>query len=295
MLANGVYCLAPDDLTGRARPSASFAVLMVAAGVLGEVSQAGLVQTRAKGLFLTDRRVELPSAWGARHMYGPLVFARPGLTRVPVVASGAQSVLALLVIFIVIGVLDGDPNRDLCFFGTAGGGMGVLILMTAASWAVPRFFRLHRRDISETLRRRAVAPWIAANLLTVVLVLTVAFYGDVLGSSNRSITGIPDSVLHRLVVLDELLISRHPGHAHHHLAYLGVRPDQQRKGVGSGLLTYAHGVLDAGEVSSYLEANHRYNRRLYLRCGYRDHGPAVLLPDGTPIWPMWRDPQDPSC
>ncbi|SDT34485.1 Amino acid transporter [Actinoplanes derwentensis] len=100
---------------------------------------------------------------------------------VPVAASLAQSALALVALLIfAIGAW--NPTTDLFFFGTVSGGLGVLILMTIASVAVVRFFR--RTPSSEIRWRRSIAPWISTVFLWIVLLITVAFFGDLLGSDN---------------------------------------------------------------------------------------------------------------
>jgi GNAT superfamily N-acetyltransferase len=99
------------------------------------------------------------------------------------------------------------------------------------------------------------------------------------------------AVFERLRLLRRLMDERHPyGPAHHHLAYLGVRPDRQRQGIGSYLLIGHHAYLHVAGIPAYLEANDPRNRQLYLRHGYTDVGAPIVLPNGIPIWPMWRPP-----
>lgn len=101
----------------------------------------------------------------------------------------------------------------------------------------------------------------------------------------------PSSATGRMAVLERLLAERHPvAPAHHHLAYLGVRPDRQGQGIGSYLLIGHHAYLHVSRTPAYLEANDPRNRALYLRHGYSDMGTPILLPGGIPIWPMWRPP-----
>jgi amino acid transporter len=100
---------------------------------------------------------------------------------VPVAASTAQSVLALLVL-IVFAIAAWNPTTDLFFFGTVSGGLGVLVLMTIAAVAVVRFFR--HGEHGETRWRRAIAPWIAVVFLSLVLLLTIAFFSVLLDTDN---------------------------------------------------------------------------------------------------------------
>jgi GNAT superfamily N-acetyltransferase len=100
----------------------------------------------------------------------------------------------------------------------------------------------------------------------------------------------------RFTAFDAALARHHPGGtAHHHLAILAVRPDQQRRGTGSLLLAAHHATLDASGIPAYLEAATVRTRRLYHRHGYvlRPDGP-IRLPGGPAMWPMWREPHPPA-
>lgn len=94
----------------------------------------------------------------------------------------------------------------------------------------------------------------------------------------------------RFQVLDELFDRHHPEEPHHHLAFLAVRPDHQGRGLGSALLADHHARLDQRRVAAYLEASCERSRDLYLRHGYQVVGEPFRLPDGPPMWPMWRPP-----
>ncbi|SCF48771.1 Acetyltransferase (GNAT) family protein [Micromonospora matsumotoense] len=91
--------------------------------------------------------------------------------------------------------------------------------------------------------------------------------------------------------LDHTLDQHHPrGVFHHYLAFLGVLPGEQSRGVGSALLRHHHAVLDAEGVPAYLEASLARSRDLYLRHAYQQRGVFHLPDDGPPLWPMWRNP-----
>ncbi|MGC5019632.1 GNAT family N-acetyltransferase [Micromonospora sp. DT47] len=89
--------------------------------------------------------------------------------------------------------------------------------------------------------------------------------------------------------LDELFEANHPHGAHHHLVFLAIAPGRQGRGIGTALLRHHHAVLDAEGVPGYLEASTERSRDLYARHGYRESEP-FRLPDGTPFFPMWREP-----
>lgn len=94
----------------------------------------------------------------------------------------------------------------------------------------------------------------------------------------------------RFRLLDELFEDNHPTEPHDHGAFLAVHPDHQGRSLGSTLLRHHHAALDATGTPAYLEASSPGSRDLYLRNGYQTREPFTL-PDGTPFWPMWRDPR----
>jgi len=91
--------------------------------------------------------------------------------------------------------------------------------------------------------------------------------------------------------LDKTFDEHHPRTFHHHLLFLGVRPNEQSRGVGSALLRHHHAHLDAEGIPAYLEASMPDNRDLYLRHAYTARDPFYLPDDGPPLWPMWREPR----
>ncbi|GGL11912.1 GNAT family N-acetyltransferase [Mangrovihabitans endophyticus] len=91
----------------------------------------------------------------------------------------------------------------------------------------------------------------------------------------------------RLHALERLLRHRHPTTAHHYLAYLGVHPAQQNRGVGN-LLLHDHLTRLDPDAPAYLEAGNPRCRRLYLRHGFTDHGEPVTTLGSPAVHPMWR-------
>ncbi|MGC4875686.1 GNAT family N-acetyltransferase [Micromonospora sp. DT43] len=89
--------------------------------------------------------------------------------------------------------------------------------------------------------------------------------------------------------LDELFAANHPHPDHHHMAFLAVQPGRQGQGLGTALMRHHHAWLDANGMPAYLEASSPRSRDLYARHGYRA-GEPFRVPDGTPFWPMWREP-----
>jgi GNAT superfamily N-acetyltransferase len=106
---------------------------------------------------------------------------------------------------------------------------------------------------------------------------------------ERRLKEVAGDAFDRACQLDAALDSHHPLEPHHYLAFLAVRPGRQSRGIGSALLDRHHARLDQAGLPAYLEANHPRNRDLYLRHGYRVRS-VIELPDGPPLWTMWRSP-----
>ena len=88
--------------------------------------------------------------------------------------------------------------------------------------------------------------------------------------------------------LDQLFEQHHPTRAHHHLAMLAVRPDQQHCGIGNALLAHHHTHLDRYAIAGYLEASSEPSRDLYVRHRYHLLADPFTTPNGARFWPMWR-------
>lgn len=83
--------------------------------------------------------------------------------------------------------------------------------------------------------------------------------------------------------------SRHPDQPHLYLAVVGVRPEQQGKGLGTSLLQPGLAHADSLGLPAYLESSNIHNVPLYERHGFAVTD-EVQLPSGPPVWLMWRPP-----
>jgi GNAT superfamily N-acetyltransferase len=82
---------------------------------------------------------------------------------------------------------------------------------------------------------------------------------------------------------------RHPSKPHWYLSVLGTDPDRQGQGLGSKLLAPVLAECDRLEIPAYLETGTERNVAFYTRHGFKVTG-TIRLPDGPPMWLMWRDP-----
>jgi len=102
-----------------------------------------------------------------------------------------------------------------------------------------------------------------------------------------SISGIKGMA--RARELGAKLTQYHPQQPHAHLAFLGVSPTAQGKGVGSAILKATLAPLDKQGMAAYLEASDQRNVALYLRHGFEVTGEFDL--PGLHFWTMLRQPQ----
>jgi amino acid transporter len=127
----------------------------------------------ARYQFALGREGVLPAAWGRTHPR----------TGAPLLGSITQSVLAICVLS-AYAAAGAEPLVYVFAWLTTIGGLGVLILMWAASAAVIAFFAKGRRK--ENLWRAYIAPFLAFLLLSVVLTATVIGFGELLQVDGNS-------------------------------------------------------------------------------------------------------------
>ncbi len=153
----------------------------------------------------------------------------------------------------------------------------------------PPYFRLsieqalHRGSVEVTEDRMAVALWFRVPPIGL----------PALDRYEERLTSIAGPRVEQFRAFDLAMGERHPhGVQHDYLGILAVHPSRQRRGLGSALLVHHHQLLDHERppAPAYLEANDLRGRALYLKHGYRDLGEPIELPDGPPIYPMWRSP-----
>lgn len=110
---------------------------------------------------------------------------------------------------------------------------------------------------------------------------------------DHELAAIAEQYAERFALFERILHDRHPGGpAHDYLMLLGARPDQQGRGLGSGLLDHRLADLDPVGMATYLVATTRRSAQgVYARAGYRPLGAPIEFPEGLQVHPLWRDPQ----
>ena len=95
----------------------------------------------------------------------------------------------------------------------------------------------------------------------------------------------------RVEFIGRLTAGIHPaGRAHEYLWMIAVRPGRQGEGLGTALIEHVLERCDGAGLPAYLEASSARSRGLYERLGFACTGGGVDLPEGPPMWPMWREP-----
>jgi len=87
-----------------------------------------------------------------------------------------------------------------------------------------------------------------------------------------------------------LVEKRHPTAPHWYLGALGTEPAKQGRGIGGALMAPVLDVCDRRGLPAYLESSKERNLAFYRRYGF-EVTDTVSLPDGPPIWLMWREPR----
>ncbi|MEU6378619.1 GNAT family N-acetyltransferase [Streptomyces sp. NPDC046909] len=112
------------------------------------------------------------------------------------------------------------------------------------------------------------------------------------GEGFRQVRAAVDPENERVEILGRLTAEIHPaGRAHEYLWMIGVTPGNQGQGLGAALIGSVTDRCDREGLPAYLEASSPRSRALYERLGFEQTGPALTLPDGPKMWPMWRDPR----
>ncbi len=90
--------------------------------------------------------------------------------------------------------------------------------------------------------------------------------------------------------LNDAMHKAHPREPHFYLEVLGTKPDEQRRGGGSAVMTAITERCDREGLAAYLENSNPRNEPFYRRHGF-DPMPVFDLPAGCPpLAPMWRQP-----
>ncbi len=85
---------------------------------------------------------------------------------------------------------------------------------------------------------------------------------------------------------------RHPVAPHYYLSVIGTDTAKQGGGIGSALLAPMLDHCDETGAAAYLESSKESNLPFYTRHGFAVKE-CIELPEGPPLWLMWREPAHP--
>jgi GNAT superfamily N-acetyltransferase len=88
----------------------------------------------------------------------------------------------------------------------------------------------------------------------------------------------------------EQISAAHPAEPHWHLAFVGVDPAKQGRGIGAALMRYTLARIDAAHLHAYLESSNPANVSLYQRHGFEVIR-EVRVGSSPPVIPMVRLPR----
>ncbi len=80
----------------------------------------------------------------------------------------------------------------------------------------------------------------------------------------------------------------HPTEPHEYLAFVGVAPERQGRGIGSMVMKPILDRCEAEGIPAYLEASSVRSRALYERHGFSVTEEVSIGKGAPPVWRMWR-------
>jgi ribosomal protein S18 acetylase RimI-like enzyme len=101
---------------------------------------------------------------------------------------------------------------------------------------------------------------------------------------------VAEPVRSAVVSILEQMSDSHPHEPHWHLAFIGVDPAHQRKGIGAALLRHTLAQIDEQGLHAYLESSNPANIPLYQRHGFEVIR-EIRVGDSPPVTPMLRLPR----
>jgi len=101
---------------------------------------------------------------------------------------------------------------------------------------------------------------------------------------------LPEPVRSEVLSVLEQMGTAHPKEPHWHLAFIGVDPAHQGKGIGAALLRHTLARVDEQRLHAYLESSNPANVPLYRRHGFEVIR-EIRVGGSPPVLPMLRPPR----
>jgi ribosomal protein S18 acetylase RimI-like enzyme len=165
-------------------------------------------------------------------------------------------------------VLGGDPRR----MRILGRGFELFL----------RRVWMEQEETYTTAGTVAVAVWELPDRWKVPIAQQLRLLPAMFGAFGRHLP----RVLKALTVLE----GKHPREPHYYLAFIGVDPEWQGRGLGGAVLSPVLERCDEDGMPAFLEASTSRNRALYERHGFTVMEEFTLGRGAPPQWRMWRTP-----
>lgn len=166
-------------------------------------------------------------------------------------------------------VLRGDP----CRLKILAGGFELFL----------RRIWMEQEETYTTAGAVAVAAWELPDRWKVAVLTQLRLLPAMLRTFSRHLPRI----LRALMVLE----GKHPREPHYYLAFIGVDPGWQGRGLGASVIAPILERCDSEGMPAYLEASSPRNRALYERHGFAVTEEFALGRGAPPQWRMWRAPR----
>jgi len=101
---------------------------------------------------------------------------------------------------------------------------------------------------------------------------------------------IPEPAQSEVLSILEQMSAAHPKEPHWHLAFIGVDPAHQGRGIGAALLSHTLARVDEHHLHAYLESSNPANIPLYRRHGFEVIR-EIRVGGSPPVTPMVRAPR----
>jgi ribosomal protein S18 acetylase RimI-like enzyme len=142
---------------------------------------------------------------------------------------------------------------------------------------------IHQQETYTTVDAVAAAIWTLPQRWHIGLVTLARLGPGSIGAFGRHLP----RVMRALAVVE----SKHPRTPHYYLAFVGVNPQWQGRGLGTAVLAPVLERCDRERVPAYLESSTPRSRGLYERSGFRVTEELRFAKSAPPLWRMWREPR----
>jgi ribosomal protein S18 acetylase RimI-like enzyme len=160
-------------------------------------------------------------------------------------------------------------------------------------WPEPREYLRHFPDLVHGFGGRAFAhetAHVAGVFVGATLWLPPGVGPDDEALERLVVETIPEPRRSECFGVLEQMGAAHPKERHWHLAFIGVDPAHQGRGIGAALLRHTLERVDAEHLHAYLESSNPANVSLYRRHGF-EVVREIRVGGSPPVTPMIRRPR----